>query len=388
MKTIPYGRQFIDSTDIKEVLKTLKSNWITQGPKINEFEGALCKYAGVKYAVVVSNGTAALHIACLAAEIKRGDEVITSPITFVASANCVLYCGAKPVFADIQEDTVNIDPEAIKRKISQKTKAIIPVHFAGHPCELKEIHSIAKKHNLTVIEDAAHALGAEYKGSKIGSCKYSDMTIFSFHPVKHITTGEGGAVLTNRKDLYEKLLMFRNHGITKNSSAFRIPHSAFVGSWYYEMQELGFNYRITDIQCALGISQLKKLDKFIERRREIVRIYQKAFSNNRLFNLPAEKKHAESSWHLYVIKLKDKYRNERKQIFERLRNKGLGVQVHYIPVYLQPYYIKLGYRKGLCPKAEEYYKGVITLPLYPKMSISNVKRVIHITKSVIRKFKK
>lgn len=388
MKVIPYGRQFIDSADIKEVIRVLKSDWITQGPKINEFESALCKYTGAKYAVVVSNGTAALHIACLAAGIKRGDEVITSPITFVASANCVLYCGGRPVFADIQEDTVNIDSGEIEKKITKKTKMIIPVHFAGHPCELKAIHDIAKKHNLMIVEDAAHALGSEYKGSKIGSCKYSDMTIFSFHPVKHITTGEGGAVLTNRKDLYERLLIFRNHGITKNNLQFAICNPQSAGPWYYEMQELGFNYRITDIQCALGISQLKKLDKFVEKRRKIVKIYQKVFAGNNFFDLPVEKNYAKSSWHLFVVKLKDKYKSKRRQIFERLRKKGLGVQVHYIPVYRQPYYQALGYRKGLCQKAEEYYEKTISLPVYPKMSDSEIKKVINITQTVICEFEK
>ncbi|RLJ01480.1 MAG: UDP-4-amino-4,6-dideoxy-N-acetyl-beta-L-altrosamine transaminase, partial [Candidatus Aenigmatarchaeota archaeon] len=235
-KYIPYGHQWINNDDIKEMIKVLKSEWITQGPKVKEFEEALCEYTGAKYAVAVSSGTAGLHIACLAAGIKEGDEVITSPITFVASANCILYCGGTPVFVDVQEDTINIDPEEIEKKITKKTKAIIPVHFAGHPCDLEEIHSIAKKYGLIIIEDACHALGAEYKGSKIGSCKYSNMTIFSFHPVKSITTGEGGAVLTNNKKLYKKLLMLRNHGITKERKSFIYEYE---GPWYYETQFLG-----------------------------------------------------------------------------------------------------------------------------------------------------
>lgn len=386
MKIIPYGHQWIDKEDIEEVIKVLKSDWITQGSKVKEFENALCKYTGAKYAVVVSSGTVALHLACLIAGIKKGDEVITSPITFVASANCILYCGGKPIFVDIQKDTVNIDPKEIKKKITSRTKAIIPIHFAGHPCDLKEIKDIARKYNLLVIEDAAHALGAEYKGSKIGSCKYSDITIFSFHPVKSITTGEGGAVLTNNKKFYEKLLMFRNHGITKTPKEFINKKLAFTqpatrspqtaNPWHYEMQLLGYNYRITDFQCALGISQLKKLDKFIQRRREIVEAYKETFKNNDFFDLPIEKKDIKSSWHLYPIKLKDEYKDKKKLIFNSLRKKGLWVQVHYIPVYWQPYYQELGYRKEICPNAEDFYQREISIPLYQSISAKDINYVI------------
>jgi len=388
MKIIPYAKQFIDKQDIKSVIDVLKSDWITQGPKIKEFEAALCKYTGAKYAVMVSNGTAALHLACLAAGIKQGDEVITSAITFVASANCVLYCGAKPVFCDIQTDTVNIDPQQIKKKINKKTKAIIPVHFAGHPCDLQEIKSLAKKHNLLVIEDAAQALGAEYKGVKIGSCQYSDMTIFSFHPAKSITTGEGGAITTNNKKLYEKLIMLRTHGITKDSSKFKVKRPKAQGDWYYEMQYLGFNYRITDFQCALGISQLKKLNKFIQNRRKIVKIYNKAFKNNALFDLPVEKDYVRSCWHLYPIKLKDNYRNKKKEIFAKLKAKGIGVQIHYIPVYLHPYYRKLRIKNQKCSHAQAYYQATITLPLYPTMTQAQIKRVIQVTKAIISRYVK
>ena len=378
MRYIPYGRHHIDSDDIREVTKVLGSDWITQGPKVEEFEEKLARYCGAKYSVAVSSGTVALHIACLVAGIEAGDEVIASPITFVASANCVLYCRGRLVFADIQDDTANIKPEEIRKKIAKKTKAIIPVHYAGHPCDLKEIQEIAKRHNLTVLEDAAHALGAEYKDSKIGSCKYSDMTIFSFHPVKSITTGEGGAVLTNRKDLYERLLIFRNHGITKDKKKFLNPKSLILntGSWYYEMQTLGFNYRITDFQCALGLSQLRKLDKFIQRRRKISRIYNRAFKNNDFFDLPIEKKGIKSSRHLYPIRLKDEYKDKKKLIFSRLREKGLWVQIHYIPVYWQPYYQQLGYRKGICPEAENFYQREISIPLYPSMSDRSIKYTI------------
>jgi len=379
MRIIPYGHQWVDKNDIKEVIKVLKSDWLTQGPKVSEFEKALCKYTGAKYAVVVSSGTAALHIACLAAEIKQGDEVITSPITFIASANSVLYCGGKPVFADIQKDTVNIDPEEIKKKINPNTRAITPVHFAGHPCDLEEIKEIAEKHNLLIIEDASHALGAEYKGSKIGSCKYSDMTIFSFHPIKHITTGEGGAVLTNRRDLYERLLLFRNHGISKDKKKM----IKFDGPWYYEMQELGFNYRMTDFQCALGISQLKKLEKYIERRRELVSIYNKELSKVNGVILPIEKPDIKSSWHIYYIKLRDSKR--RKTVFNKLRKNNIGVQVHYIPVHLQLYYRKnFNYKVGDYPRAEKYYKSTITLPLYPKLMNREIRYIAYILKKELK----
>ena len=272
MKYIPYAKQWILDDDVDIVADSLRSDYLTQGSKVLEFENKTARYCGTKYAVAMSSGTAALHAAAFVAGIKHGDEVITSPITFVASANCVLYCGGKPVFADIEEDTINIDPNEITKKITTKTKAIIPVHFAGHPCDLEEIHDIAKKHNLIIIEDACHALGAEYNDSKIGACKYSDMTVLSFHAVKHITTGEGGMILTNNENYYKRLLMFRTHGITRDPN--KIINSD-EGDWYYEMQFLGFNYRITDFQCALGISQLQKFDTFLKRRKEIVDFLEK-----------------------------------------------------------------------------------------------------------------
>ncbi len=379
MRSISYGRQSIDKNDIKAVIAALKSDWITQGPKVKEFESALCDYTGAKYAVAVSSGTAALHIAALASGIKEGDEVITSPITFIASANCVLYCSGKPVFADIESDTVNIDPAKIEKKITKRTKAIIPVHFAGHPANLNEICRIAKKYKLLLIEDAAHALGATYKGSKIGSCKYSDMAIFSFHPVKSITTGEGGAVLTNRKDLYEKLLIFRNHGITKDASHFRNRDPRATGPWYYEQQYLGFNYRITDIQCSMGLSQLKKLDGFLRRRRELVNMYNKVLRDINTIVLPKERPYLKSAWHLYYIRLKDT--SKRKALFEQLLKSGIGAQVHYIPVHLQPYYREnFGYKAGDYPQAEHYYESAITLPLYPQMAKSDIQYVIKVLK--------
>jgi len=382
-KCISYSHQSIYKDDINAVVKVLKSDFITQGPEIKCFENALCRYTGAKYAVCVSSGTAALHVACLAAGIDKGAEVITSPLTFAASANCILYCGGRPVFADVCKDMANIDPKEIIRNITKKTKAVIPVHFAGHPCDLDKIQQIANKNKLIVIEDAAHALGAEYKNTKIGACKYSDMAIFSFHPAKSLTTGEGGAVLTNRKDLYEKLLIFRNHGITKDSDKL-LDKKMQACDWYYEMQELGFNYRMTDIQAALGTSQLNKLNKFIKKRREIAKIYNKSFRDQHYFKIPSEGKYAYSAYHLYPIKLKDKFKNRKKDIFHEMRMKGLGVQVHYIPVYLHPYYKKLGFRKGLCPNAESYYDREISIPIYPALKDAQIRYVIN---SVFKIFK-
>jgi len=375
-KAIPYGKQFIDREDIKSVINVLKSDWITQGPKIKEFEEILCSYTVAKYSVAVSNGTAALHLAALAAGIKAGDEVITSPITFAASANCILYAGGKPVFCDVEKDTGNMDLNKIEHLINKKTKAIIPVHYSGHPVDLEKIKEIAKKSNIIVIEEAAHALGAEYKGNKIGSCKYSDMTILSFHPVKHITTGEGGAILTNNEDLYKRLLELRAHGIVKDN--FRYFDLEVDGAWYYEMQYLGFNYRITDFQCALGISQMKKLTRFVERRREIADIYRKELSNIKEIKLPEEKSYAKSSYHLFPVRFENE--KVRKKVFDFLRSKNILVQVHYIPVYWHPYYRELGYKKGICPVAEDFYKSEISIPMFPSMTNKDVKYVCNTIK--------
>ena len=397
---LPYGRQWIDEDDIKAVVEVLRSDWLTQGPKVEEFEKAMAEYCGAKYAVVVSSGTAALHLACLVAGIKQGDEAITSPITFVASANCVLYCGGKPVFADIDKDTYNIDPAEIKKKITKKTRAIIPVHFAGLPCDMGAIKKIAEEYDLIIIEDACHALGAEYRIQdsglrtkeewiKVGSCSHSDMAVFSFHPVQHITTGEGGAVLTNNEKFYEKLLSFRNHGITKDPEKFTNKDLAFPLSseplihnpnpWYYEMQELGFNHRITDIQCALGTSQLRKLDSFISRRRKIVSIYNQALGDMRLIKIPVEPKTKNSACHLYPVQMDfEKLGKSRFKVMAELKEKGIGTQVHYIPVHLQPYYRRrLGFRQGDYPAAEEYYNKALSLPLYPGMRDKDITKVIN-----------
>lgn len=371
MTIIPYGRQFIDEEDINEVIKVLKSDFLTQGPKIQEFENQLIAYCGAKYAVVFNSGTSALHGAYFALGLNQGDNFITSPITFAATANAGLYLGAKPVFVDIEADTGNIDVFKIKENISSKTKMLVPVHYAGSPVDMEKLYHIAQRCGIFIVEDACHALGAKYNGELIGGCKYSDMTVFSFHPVKHITTGEGGAVLTNNRELYEKLLIFRTHGITKS----RFMNESH-GDWYYEMQILGFNYRLTDIQAALGISQLKKLNMFVEQRRKIVESYNAAFKDTLFFDIPVEKDYAYNSYHLYPIRLKEGYKRKKKDIFNMLKNKNLGVQVHYIPVYWHPYYSSLGYRKGLCPVAEEFYEQEITIPVYPAMTDDNVQYVI------------
>lgn len=367
---ISYGRQSISEEDIQVVVETLRSPFLTQGPKIKEFEEAVANYVGAKYAVAFSNGTAALHGACYAAGIEEGDEVITTPITFAASANCVRYLGGTVVFADIDKDTYNIDPSEIEKKITAKTKALIPVDFTGQPAEMDSIMEIAKKHNLIVIEDGAHSLGAEYKGKKVGTL--ADMTMFSFHPVKPITTGEGGIIVTNNKQFYDKLQLFRSHGIEKT------PYALEQGDWYYEMTDLGFNYRMTDIQAALGLSQLKKIDSFLARRREIAEIYNEAFLREPLLQIPKQLSGTNSGWHLYMIKLDDQL--NRKKIFNRMRELNIGVHVHYIPVYWHPYYQKLGYEKGLCPIAEKWYEQVLTLPIHPSL---NDEEIQFITSSLL-----
>ncbi len=371
---IPYGRQSIDEEDIRAVTDVLKGDYLTTGPKIAEFEKIVCDYTGAGYAAAVANGTAALHAACFAAGIGPGDEVITTPITFAASANCVLYCGGTPVFADIRPDTYNIDPEDIRRKITDKTKAIIAVHYTGQPCEMDEIHSIAQEHNLMVIEDAAHALGADYKGKKIGNV--SDMTTFSFHPVKHITTGEGGMITTNDRKLYERLKLFRSHGITRETDLM----AGNEGGWYYEQLDLGYNYRITDIQCALGISQMKKLDQFVARRRRLVQRYNEAFRDIREIICPFQREGCNNSWHLYVIQVP---KGRRKAVYDKLQEAGIHVNVHYIPVYKHPYYREHGYAQTYCVNAEALYESIISLPLYYSMTEEEQDYVIDKVRKIV-----
>lgn len=374
---LPYGRQWIDEDDIQAVVDVLKGDYLTTGPKIAEFERAFAENVGAKYAVAVNSGTAALHAAAFAAGIHEGDEIITSPITFAASANCVLYLGGRPIFADIDPKTYNIDPMEIWKQITPKTRAIIPVHFTGQPVDLDEIHSIAEKYRLVVIEDAAHALGAEYKGKKIGGL--SDMAIFSFHPVKHITTGEGGMITTNNSNYYQKLLLFRTHGITRDKTLLFQNE----GGWYYEQQELGFNYRMTDFQAALGLSQLKKSDQFLKRRRELADIYNQSLRNIPGIILPYQAPDTNSSWHLYVIQIGDEAGKNRREVYDELKRANIGVNVHYIPVYRHPYYQTFGFPKGLCPNAESYYKRALTLPLFPGMSERDALEVVEILKEIL-----
>ncbi|MCF7800147.1 UDP-4-amino-4,6-dideoxy-N-acetyl-beta-L-altrosamine transaminase, partial [Candidatus Babeliales bacterium] len=364
-KNYSYGKQSISIKDIWAVIKTLRSPYLTQGPKVREFEQAICDYTGAKYCVVLSNATTALHLSLLALDIKTDSEVITSPNTFVASANSILYTGGTVKFADIEPDTANIDPEEIKKQITKSTKAIIPVHFAGQSCDMEKIYDIAKTYNLFVIEDAAHAIGSLYKNHKVGSCKFSDMTVFSFHPVKTITTAEGGAITTNNKDLYEKLLLLRTHGITKNPEKFIENH----GPWYYEQHLLGYNFRLSDIHAALGISQLKRLDKFKKKRKELVEIYKKKFSGDPRFELLKEKDYSNAAFHLCPLLINfEKIKITKKELFVKLQNNSLYLQVHYIPVHLQPYYKKLGFKVGDYPVAEKFYEKEISLPLYPDLT--------------------
>lgn len=381
---IPYGRQSIDDADIEAVVKVLKSDYLTTGPAVEAFEKKVADYVGAKYAVAVSNGTAALHVACLAAGIGEGDEVITTPITFAASANCVLYCGGTPVFADIDPDTYNISPEELEKKITSRTKAIIPVHYTGQPCDMDAILEIAHKHNLLVVEDGAHALGAAYKGKKIGSI--ADMTCFSFHPVKPVTTGEGGMIVTDNEELYRRLVLYRSHGITRDkdmmqqyeeqlqqSSDPALQEAADMlrgdvmdpGGWYYQQLELGYNYRITDISCALGASQMDKLDRFLERRRQIAKKYDEAFADIPQIKTPWQQEGCQSGWHLYMIQTMER---SRREVFDGLRQAGIGVNVHYIPVYRHPYYQRNGYAGVHCLNAEAFYERAISLPIFPGLT--------------------
>ncbi|AXH98460.1 UDP-4-amino-4,6-dideoxy-N-acetyl-beta-L-altrosamine transaminase [Sporosarcina sp. PTS2304] len=377
---LSYGKQSIDESDIAAVVETLQSPFLTQGPKVEQFERAVADYVGAKYAVAFANGTAALHGACFAAGISKDDEVITTPITFAATANAVLYCGGMPVFADIDATTYNLDPVAVRQKITSRTKAIMPVDFTGQPVDLDKMMQIAKEHNLVVIEDGAHSLGASYKGQKVGA--QAHMTMFSFHPVKPITTGEGGIITTNSEDYYEKLKVFRSHGISKT------PYSIEQGDWYYEMTDLGFNYRMNDIQAALGLSQLSKVDSFIARRREIASLYNKKLVNVPGVVVPKQLEETESGWHLYMIQLDERITGKtRREIFDEMRARNIGVHVHYIPVYWHPYYQSLGYEKGMCPIAEQWYERALTLPIFPQMTNEDVDDVVECLKSVLHPLK-
>ncbi len=380
-----YGRQWIDEDDVNAVSEVLRSDYITCGPKVSEMERVLTEYTGANYAVAVSNGTAALHCACMAAGIGPGDEVITTPITFAASANCVLYCGARPVFADIDSETYNIDPESIRKCITDRTKAIIAVDFTGQAVKQKEIRAICDAYGLVCIEDAAHAVGTRYDGKQVGSI--ADMTCFSFHPVKTVTGGEGGAVLTNREDFYKRIVLAHTHGITHDEDAMEDgPHE---GPWYYEQTALGYNYRITDFQAALIVSQMKKLPMFAARRKEIVKIYDEAFADVPEIIIQKEIAESDTCRHLYIIRLDlDRLTCSRREFFDAMSAENVRCQIHYIPVYWFPYYKNLGYERGLCPKAEEIYRSILSIPLYPKMTDQDVRDVIHAVKKVVENYRK
>lgn len=375
---IYYGHQYLDQEDYDAVVDVLKSDYLTCGPKIGELEKKLCDLTGAKYAVVCSNGTAALHIAAMAAGLGEGDELITTPITFAASANCALYVGAKPVFADINEETYNIDPDSVEAHITEKTRAVVAVDFTGQAVELDRLQKICKEHKLVLIEDGAHSIGTLYDGRYVGSI--ADMTTFSFHPVKTITGGEGGAVLTNNEEYYKKLILARAHGITRDASL--LEHES-DGPWYYEQVDMGYNYRLTDIQAGLIISQLNKLERFKARRKQIVDMYNKAFADLDTVTVQKEIPQSDTARHLYILRLNNrKLKINRRQFFDAMGAENIVCNVHYIPVYYFPYYQRLGYKKGLCPKAEKLYEEMMSLPLYYGMTDEDVKSVIEAVKKL------
>src|SRR5579864_7261304 len=382
-KLLPYGRQSVDESDIQAVVEVLRSDWLTTGPKVAEFEEAFASRVGAAHALSFTSGTAALHAAAFAAGLKPGDEAITTPITFAATANCVLYQGATPVFADVSRDTINLDPELAAEKVSPRTRALLPVDYAGHPAAMTQFAEMARRHGLIVIEDACHALGAEFHGRRVGSL--ADMTVFSFHPVKHVTTGEGGMVTTSSPQFAEMLRRFRNHGISSDA---RQRQSA--GQWHYEMVLLGFNYRLPDIVCVLGIEQLKRLDANLARRREIAARYAAAFQEISGVIAPVVRSEANPAWHLYPIRLDlERLSAGRGQIFRALRAENIGVNVHYIPVHLHPYYRdRFGYRGGEFPIAEDAYSRLISLPMFHSMSDQDVEDVIEAVKKVVAHFEK
>jgi perosamine synthetase len=377
-KLLPYGRQSVDEADIQAVVEVLRSDWLTTGPKVAEFEEAFALRVGATHAVSFTSGTAALHAATFAAGLKPGDEAITSPMTFAATANCVLYQGATPLFADVSPDTLNLDPELTTKKISSKTRAILPVDYAGHPADMSQMVEVAQRRGLIVIEDACHALGAEYRGKRVGSI--ADMTVFSFHPVKHITSGEGGMVATDNPQFAETLRRFRNHGISSDAR-----QRQSTGQWHYEMVLLGFNYRLPDIACALGLEQLKKLDANLKRRREIAARYTSAFKEVPGIIPPAVRREANPAWHLYPIRLDlSKFAADRAQIFRALRAENIGVNVHYIPVHFHPYYRGLfGYKQGDFPVAENAYARMISLPMFHGMTDQDTDDVIVAVRKVV-----
>lgn len=384
---IPYGRQDVDRADIDAVVEVLQSDWLTQGPSVDRFERAMADYCGAAHAVAICNATAALHLACRALGLGSGDMLWTSPNTFVASANCALYCGANVDFVDIDPATYNMSVAALQTKLEHADRAgklpkvVVPVHFAGQSCDMRAIRVLADRYGFAIIEDASHAVGAKYLGEPVGSCRYSDVTVFSFHPVKIITTGEGGMALTNRSDVAERLRLLRSHGITRD------PESMVgdvEGAWYYEQVDLGFNYRITDIQAALGLSQLQRLGDFVARRTELAARYDRMLAGLPV-NLPWQHPDTASAWHLYVICIDESRTScSRRKLFERLRAAGVGVNVHYIPVHTQPYYRKLGFQRGDFPVAEDYYDHAISLPLFPALTDEQQDEVVAHLASILQ----
>ena len=379
---IPYGRQSITEADIAAVVDVLKSDFLTQGPVVPRFEDAVARVSGAKHAIAVNSATSALHIACMALDVGPGDRVWTSPITFVASSNAALYCGAQVDFVDVDERSYNMCPVRLAEKLDQAAangtlpKVIIPVHLTGQSCDMAAIHAAASKHGVRIIEDASHAIGGSYKGEPVGNCRYSDIAVFSFHPVKIVTTGEGGMALTNDRELAKRLQLDRSHGITRDADVMQADDP---GPWYYEQHRLGYNYRMTDINAVLGLSQMERLAKFIERRREIAQVYDEAFADLPV-TTPWQHPDSASAWHLYVIRVAaEKHRG----VFDALREAGIGVNLHYIPVYLQPYYRGLGFAPGHCPNAESYYAEAISIPMFPTISPEQQQRVIdEVTKAV------
>ena len=383
---IYYGKQSINEADIQAVEEVLRSDFLTQGPDVERFERAVADYCGTRYAVAVCNATSALHIACLAAGLGHGDILWTSPITFVASANCARYCGSDVDFVDIDEKTYNMSVDCLEEKLRKAKlegklpKMVIPVHLAGQSCDMQRIHALAEEYGFAVTEDASHAVGADYLNTKVGSCAFSDMTVFSFHPVKIITTGEGGMVLTNREDLYEKLLLYRSHGITRNAAD--MTHKP-DGPWYYQQIKLGFNYRMTDLQAALGCSQMDRLDMFVTRRRELVARYDAALQDLPV-KTPYVMEGANPSWHLYIVRaVLDQVGKTKQQIFEEMKEKGITLNLHYIPVHRQPYYERLGFRQGDFPESEKYYEEAFTLPLYYELTGGEQDEIIGAFKDVL-----
>jgi len=385
-KMIPYGRQDISQQDIDAVVDVLKSDFLTQGPKVPAFESSLTSHTGADYALAVNSATSALHIACMALELGEGDWLWTSPVTFVASANAGLYCGAKVDFVDIESRTYNLCPIKLETKLADASlkgrlpKVLVPVHLCGQPCDMKRIRELCNKYNVKIVEDASHAIGGSYQGAPIGNCKYSDITVFSFHPVKIVTTAEGGAALTNDHELAEKMALYRSHGITRDQNMMTEPSH---GPWYYQQIELGYNYRMTDFQAALGVSQMRRLSEFVSKRHHIARRYDRLL-NGLPVEIPYQLDDTYSGLHLYVIRLKlDEIDRSHKQVFEGLREKGIGVNVHYIPVHLQPYYAAMGFQQGDFPESEQYYSEAISLPMYPNLSEEDQDRVVGVLNSLL-----